>query len=405
MKFFKFFQKKQSSAAQQRSKDDTGYLRNIIDALPYPFYTIDLNYKIMLSNQAAKSVGIEEGQYCFIATHNSEVPCSGVHVCPLKKVMEKKKAMRFEHIHCDEFGNEKRVEIYGAPIYNKKGEVIQLIESTADITYRHKAEKVLKDYQENLKQAVEIKTQQLEKAYQQLQESKRLSDIGSLSATLAHELRNPLAAIKLVLCALQQEKNPDNLEEHAEAINQKITECDAIIKNFLSYAKIKKPQYEKIKFFDVFSEVIQFMSKKYAGKKVELELIFQCEEGLIIEADPFQIKELLYNIADNAYQALPEEKARIVVKGEIGPSNECLIINFQNNGAERCKQENLSHLFDPFFSTKARGIGLGLTVCKQIATLHKGNIELTCHEKEKVFEVRIVLPLKEPQENSSQAAE
>ncbi|EKD26774.1 MAG: Diguanylate cyclase/phosphodiesterase with PAS/PAC and GAF sensor(S) [uncultured bacterium] len=120
--------------------DQKEYIKKIIDAIPYPFYVIDLNYVISLANATAKKMKILEGQLCYQATHKSDKPCSGEHGCPLRAVSVSKMSVCVEHVHYELNGKKRFVEVYGAPILNDRGEVVQLIESSIDITERKETE-------------------------------------------------------------------------------------------------------------------------------------------------------------------------------------------------------------------------------------------------------------------------
>ncbi|MFC1807761.1 PAS domain-containing protein [Candidatus Omnitrophota bacterium] len=119
-------------------------LERTINSFSVPFYLIGLDYKIVLVNDAARKKGIAEGSYCYKVTHREEKPCKGKHPCPMREVISLKKPVQMEHIHYDEQGKERIVEVHGDPIFDESGNVIQMIEYVLDITERKEAEKELR---------------------------------------------------------------------------------------------------------------------------------------------------------------------------------------------------------------------------------------------------------------------
>lgn len=121
-------------------------LNDIIEALPYPFYVIDIkSYKIKVANKATLQGATPENQTCYTLTHKRNSPCIGSseHPCPLVQVKKTKKPAIVEHIHYDEDGEPRNVEVYGYPIFDDDGQVIEMIEFSMDITKRKQAEQKL----------------------------------------------------------------------------------------------------------------------------------------------------------------------------------------------------------------------------------------------------------------------
>ena len=120
------------------------FLERVIESLKYPFYVINVkDYTIVMANSAAKFGDLAKRSTCYALTHKRDNPCTDEHVCPFKEVLRTKKSVITEHIHNDEEGNKRYVEVYGHPIFDNEGKVIQIIEYTIDITERKKAQEVL----------------------------------------------------------------------------------------------------------------------------------------------------------------------------------------------------------------------------------------------------------------------
>ncbi|MCP4695602.1 MAG: PAS domain S-box protein, partial [Gammaproteobacteria bacterium] len=126
---------------------DSEFLDIVINSLTYPFYAIDANdHTIKLSNTAAKSAGLTKRSkcYCYTANYKTNCLCQRKYPCLLKKVKETKKEAVVEHAYCDAEGNHRLFEIHGYPLFDRDGNVKQILEYSLDITERKKVEEVLK---------------------------------------------------------------------------------------------------------------------------------------------------------------------------------------------------------------------------------------------------------------------
>lgn len=233
-------------------------------------------------------------------------------------------------------------------------------------------------------------------ANRELMQSKRLVDIGMLAASVACELRNPLAAIKTAAYNLSRQIEDTSKEKHFSTINKKVAECDRIINNLLFYARIKLPRYELVSINSLFDECVKIAQTMHEKIKPVLSKDLKTLKDGYIEADSLQMKELFVNILNNAFESLPETGGEIEIKGESDSGN--YMIRIADNGKGIPKQE-LEHVLNPFFTTKSKGTGLGLTVCDQIVKLHKGRLRISSKEG-KGTSVDIIIPRKKPVEDA-----
>ncbi|MDD5760364.1 MAG: response regulator [Desulfobulbaceae bacterium] len=129
------------------------HLQTIIQSIPYPFYVVDVsNYSLLMANIAASPDGAWLGKTCHALTHHQDTPCnSDKHACPLQEVVATGKPVLVEHLHARGDGSEAYYEVHGYPLFDEKGKVIQLIEFSIDINDRKKAERVLKENEQRLK--------------------------------------------------------------------------------------------------------------------------------------------------------------------------------------------------------------------------------------------------------------
>ena len=135
---------------EEKIQQQNEFLNNILNALTHPFYVLDANdYTIKMSNLATKAGDLEKNPTCHALTHKLDQPCRGTdHICPLRKVKKTKKPVVVEHIHYDDDGNARDIEVHGYPIFDQKGKVVQMIEYSLDVTERKRAEEALRESEE-----------------------------------------------------------------------------------------------------------------------------------------------------------------------------------------------------------------------------------------------------------------
>jgi PAS domain S-box-containing protein len=123
------------------------FLKSVIEALPHPFYVISAdNFRIDLANTAAKLGNLTAQSTCYALTHKRDRPCNSEgHECPVETIKKTKQPVTVEHIHYDQMGNQRNVEVSAYPIFDSKGNVSQVIESSVDITERRQMERALKE--------------------------------------------------------------------------------------------------------------------------------------------------------------------------------------------------------------------------------------------------------------------
>lgn len=206
-----------------------------------------------------------------------------------------------------------------------------------------------------------------------LSDTKRLSDIGSLAATVAHELRNPLGVILSAMYNIKRKNKDPALGKHLANIDAKVAESSQIITNLLFYSRIKKPHREPTDIVGLLEECIAQAEERFEKQEVKLESRLMLLSGRMMNVDAFQMKEVFMNVLTNAYNALPSSGGRLVVEGRYDGSR--VRISICDNGCG-IANEDLKHVFEPFFTLKSKGTGLGLAICKELVGLHSGEIKI-----------------------------
>lgn len=207
---------------------------------------------------------------------------------------------------------------------------------------------------------------------QRLSESEHLASVGQLAASLAHEIKNPLAGISgavQVLGASLDENHPHK-EIITEALRQ-IDRLDAAVKDLLVYARPKPPSITRVNLNDLLERALILFRQEPAFRNVEV----RCE-GLdsehVAEVDEAQMQQVLSNLLINAAHAC-ERGGQI--RCRITEDESCFRIVIEDNGIG-IPADILPRVTEPFFTTKARGTGLGLSICQRIVEAHRGSLAI-----------------------------
>jgi len=228
-------------------------------------------------------------------------------------------------------------------------------------------------------------------AEEDLFNAKRLSDIGTLAAIVAHELRNPLSVIQAAVYNIKRKSGNTGIDKHLENIKAKVDESEQIISNLLSYSSFKAPKLTEIVIYSFLNELINDIQGKKPNENITFKRRYDKLKNLKVNIDPFQMREVINNIMNNACQSLPPAGGHINIMGKVSNNNQW-ILYITDNG-EGIDKEDLEKIFNPFFTNKSRGTGLGLTISNELIKLHNGNIEIKSR-KQQGTTVKITLPLK-----------
>ena len=264
---------------------------------------------------------------------------------------------------------------------------------------------------ETLEQRVEERTRELRAAQAQLVQTEKLASLGRLSASVAHEINNPLAGIltyvKLIGRRLRTAApGPDEvlaILQQLALVERETQRCSTIVRNLLDFSKQREPSFKSVDLAAVLEEALSLVANRLALQGIEL--VKDAETSLPIWADFGQVRQALLNVLVNACDAMPQGgrlrlSARAARLGSAegqgkAPSSGTnagrpfaeVIVTDTGSGI---LPEHLAKIFDPFFSTKEKGTGLGLSVVYGIVEKHGGRIAV---ESEVGRGARVILHL------------
>ncbi|MCF7885469.1 MAG: PAS domain S-box protein [Candidatus Marinimicrobia bacterium] len=265
-----------------------------------------------------------------------------------------------------------------------------------DITYQKEAEQVLKNNQEKLEKLVDKRTEDLHEANLKLKqeidyrkmaekelvatEKKKREDLRKLTLQLAHEIKNPLASIKSSVQILKymfenssEDSNLEKMLEKMEMINNNVDICNKVVQELYSYTHRGGMQLEDNNLAMVLEEIRNYAESKAENfERINIETDFQVTETTL-SLDLFKILQAFKNLINNAFDAIEEEGTIAIHAKRV---NQTIQIDIEDNGQGIGESEK-GKIFDPFYTTKVKGFGIGLSVVQEIINSHDGSLEIT----------------------------
>jgi PAS domain S-box-containing protein len=209
----------------------------------------------------------------------------------------------------------------------------------------------------------------------------KLAGLHTLSAGVAHELRNPLSAIDLNLHLLEEElragaRSSSALDKYLQVLNAETRRLSAILDNFMKFARPGSLRLHAVDTAKLLSHIMSLL--QYEAQDRRIQLISKSADPLpALMGDETEISQVLVNVIVNAFQSMPSGGVcHVLVRGIKTDEKEWVEITVQDSGVGITKEE-LSRLFEPFYTTKTAGSGLGLAIAYRIVQDHEGTIHVS----------------------------
>ncbi|MBN2447321.1 MAG: PAS domain S-box protein, partial [Phycisphaerae bacterium] len=277
----------------------------------------------------------------------------------------------FENAVVTARGEERLIAWHNAIARDDAGRVIGSLGSGEDITDRRRAEVELARYREHLEELVRARTAELEDVHQKLLQQERLGVLGQLTATVSHELRTPLGTLQATLYTIAELVRGRGLgvEEAMERAERNIIRCDEIIEELLDFARVTKLELTN-------TNIDEWLTQAVREQAVPLNVTVELSlgAGVKLPLDRDKMLRCIINLVSNAsHAAVAQPEGRIVVTTAV--RDDWLAIEVSDNGPGMPEKE-LKRVFEPLFSTKGFGVGLGLPNVKRLIEAHGGRVEM-----------------------------
>jgi two-component system NtrC family sensor kinase len=237
------------------------------------------------------------------------------------------------------------------------------------------AHEELREWGSSLEQKVEERTREIKQIEQHLLRSEKLASLGKLVAGIAHEINNPLTGVLLYSSIINSDRRlSSELKPDIEKVISESRRCADIVCRLLEFSREATPHQEAIELNFLIDKVLDLMHKQPSFHNISIEKKYAATLPNVL-ADPGQIQQVFINIILNASQAMSENGGVLAVSTSLSADHAFVCAEVSDTGCGM-SEENLNHIFDPFYTTRSDGTGLGLSISYGIVENNGGKIEV-----------------------------
>jgi len=338
--------------AEERIMQQNEFLNQVIESFTHPFYVIDASdYTIKMANSAAINGELSPGITCYALTQHRHSSCGeDMDGCPLELIKKTRKPVTLSHIHFDRKGNARDVEVHGYPIFDRQGNVVQMIEYSLDVTERKKMEQELSDTAERIK---------------------------NFAYAISHDLKSPMVGV-LGLTRILHKRHGHSLTGNGRKI------CDQILKGLEQMATLLEGinayirSKEMTLHFEQMNplEVIFAVRDEFAPLLSLRGITLHGPAGMpYMFLDRMSMIRVFRNLVDNAVKYGGKKLKEISIRYQDGGDFHLILVSDDGVGI---KQEDSENIFERFKrqenSRGIEGTGLGLAIVREIMEKHRGKV-------------------------------
>jgi PAS domain S-box-containing protein len=301
-------------------------------------------------------------------------------ICPLESVVRDKQHIRQVRTRKGKNGDLRHFEVNVYPIWEKSGKIAKFVHISRDITQRLKEEE---EMTRRLERMVEERTQQLHETHAKLLHQDKMASLGKLSASVVHEINNPIAGILNLVMLIRRIIDEDHLQEKDLPLFQKylsLMETETrrisrIVSNLLAFSRPKKAEVSLLDINQLVEKTLILNANLLKVNRVKVLKRLAPDLPAILGSED-QIQQVFMNLVSNAVEAMESQSGgTLEIETDHSVEEDRIVINFKDTGPGIPK-EDFSQLFEPFFTTKTngKGVGLGLSVAYGIVKEHGGYI-------------------------------
>ena len=389
---------------EQKLRERTKEMETILNGIQDFILVITPDMEVLEANESfLTKMGYtpEEviGKKCHQVYHKIDYPCNhGKTDCPLRDVVRNKRHVRQIQTRVMPDGQKRYYEVNIYPIWEKDGKVSKFIHISRDIT-QHKREE--EEITRRLEQMVEERTRQLKETHEKLLHQDKMASLGKLSASVVHEINNPIAGILNLIILMKRmfeeggigSKEIDQFNRYLNLMETETRRTSRIVSNLLAFSRQSKMELRRISLNRLIEKTLLLNSNLLKIDGIKVETDFDPNLPDLIGSED-QLQQVFMNLVSNATEAMEAKGGVLSINTRHSLSEGKLLVDFKDTGVG-IPEENLLKLFEPFFTTKkkGKGVGLGLSVAYGIVQEHGGSIYVKSRVGEgTTFHVK--LPLK-----------
>ncbi len=398
---------------ERKLRERTKEMETILDGIQDFILVITPDMEIIEANESfLTKMGYSSkdviGKKCHQVYHKIDIPCSnGETSCPLREVIRNKRQVRQIQTRVLPSGEKCYYEVNIYPIWEKDGKISKFIHISKDITQHKKEEE---EITRRLEFMVEERTRQLKETHEKLLHQDKMSSLGKLSASVVHEINNPIAGILNLIILMKRiagedglaKKEIDQFQQYLDLMETETRRTSRIVSNLLAFSRQSKMESKRLSINRLLEQTLFINANllKINGIKVEKKLDPNLPD---IVGSEDQLQQVFMNLVSNAAEAMESTAGGILrIESKHLVKEDKIQVNVKDTGPG-IPYINISRLYEPFFTTKkkGKGVGLGLSVAYGIVQEHGGSIFVrSTVGNGAMFQVK--LPLKPPTETRAQ---
>lgn len=392
------------SLEERKLRERTKEIETIIDGIRDFILVLTPDMKVVEVNEAfLQKTGYSRknviGKKCYEIYHKIDHPCDESKVdCPLKDVIRNKRQCRQVQTRRMPSGEKRYYEVNLYPVWEKDGKISKFIHISRDIT---KSKQEEAEITRRLEKMVEERTRQLKETHTKLLHQDKMASLGKLSASVVHEINNPIAGILNLIMLIKRIIKEDGLsstkdnpfEQYLDLMETETRRTSRIVSNLLAFSRQSKMELKKININQLIEKTIFLNSNllKIDGAEIKTTLDPKLPD---IKGSEDRILQAFMNIVSNAAEAIESSGGGVLsIKTSHSIKKNTVKTIFKDTGIG-IPPDNLPKVFEPFFTTKkkGKGVGLGLSVVYGIIEEHGGVINVKS-SKDKGTSFSIELPI------------
>jgi PAS domain S-box-containing protein len=344
------------------------------------------------------------GKKCHEVYLKYDHPCNQDKIdCPLKEVIRHQRKVRKIQTRLMPDGEKSYYEVCIYPIWEKDGKISKFIHISRDITQQRKEEE---EITRRLEQMVEDRTRQLKETHAKLLHQDKMSSLGKLSASVVHEINNPIAGILNLIMLMKRmlaegavaQKEIEQFTQYLNLMETETRRTSRIVSNLLAFARQSRMEAKGLNLNRLIEQTLFLNSNHLKLDRIKVETRLDPNLPDLIGSED-QLQQVFMNLVSNAAEAMESTGGRLRIESKHLLLEDKVQVKFKDTGPGIPK-ENIPKLFEPFFTTKkkGKGVGLGLSVAYGIVQEHGGSIYVRSQRgKGTTFEIK--LPLRSVSDN------
>lgn len=324
------------------------------------------------------------GKKCYQVFQKRETLCEPETIdCPLENVVRNKRKIEKVYKRTNKNGDLRYIEVIIFPIWDGGGKILEFIEISRDITERKKQED---QTTRQLERMVEARTRELRETHEKLMHKDKMSSLGKLSASVVHEINNPIAGVLNLILLMKRIMSEDSIgvaetdhfKRYMDLMETETRRIGRIVSNLLAFSRQSRIELEELNVNKLIEKTLFLNSNLLKINGVRVERQFNDSTPTIV-ASKDQLQQVFMNLVSNAAESMEKTSGGLLtISTDLSSNGMGIIVSFSDTGIG-IPIMNQEKLFEPFFTTKkkGKGVGLGLSVVYGIIHEHGGKIRVS----------------------------